>query len=426
MVMLPYQKRFITNPSRVRIIRKSRRIGLSWGVAGDCALDASRKNGRNVYYIGFDKEMSSTFIADAAHWAKAYNLVSSEVEEIVIQDEEEDIIAYRIRFASGYSVTALSSKPRNIRSKEGRFVFDEFAFHDDPEGLLKAGIAVLMWGKSQIDIISSVNGACPFFEELCTTVAQERGYYVQTTTLDDALIDGLYERICFVNERRWTEEGEFAWRAQLIKEYGRDADEELFCKADTASKSLFDPEAVDRNAVGQWERPDFRRSYLVCVDPNFGAIGEDYWVVRVLDITSIPIKVVGGYRDNQHSVLYHRKQTLKIMDDYEPVLTAVESNSGGKIVAENLQADRPDAQIETVNTGILSKRVNTDRVALLVQQDEIIYPPDWIGISEMKRFSKLERCAISGNDDEVMCLATGMAYLELALENRKDISWIAS
>jgi predicted phage terminase large subunit-like protein len=228
-VLLPYQQQFLTHPARVRCSRKSRRIGMSWAIAGDCALDAARANGRNCYYLGFDKEMSSTFIHDAAHWAKAYNLLASEVEEIVLRDEDEDIIAYRIRFASGHGITALSSKPRNIRSKEGRFIFDEFAFHDDPEGLLKAGIAVLMWGKSQIDIISSVNGNCEFFEELCGKIAQERGYYVQQTTLDDALLDGLYKRICFVNGWQWTIEAQDQWRSQLIKEYGIAADEELFC-----------------------------------------------------------------------------------------------------------------------------------------------------------------------------------------------------
>ena len=48
-------------------------------------------------------------------------------------------------------------------------------------------------------------------------------------TLDDALHDGLYRRICQVTEKPWTQEGEDAWRAELIKTYGDGADEELFC-----------------------------------------------------------------------------------------------------------------------------------------------------------------------------------------------------
>ncbi len=165
---------------------------------------------------------------DAAHWAKAYNLAASSVDEFVFEDENKDILGFRLRFASGKKIVALSSNPRNIRSRKGRLVFDEIAFHDDPQGLIKAGIALLMWG-AQIDIISSVNGECEFFEELCTKLAEERGYYVQTTTIDDALADGLYQRICFVNGQQWSADAETAWREQLLLEYGVDADEELFC-----------------------------------------------------------------------------------------------------------------------------------------------------------------------------------------------------
>ena len=33
-------------------------------------------------------------------------------------DERSDILAYRIRFASGHKIVALSSRPSNLRGKE--------------------------------------------------------------------------------------------------------------------------------------------------------------------------------------------------------------------------------------------------------------------------------------------------------------------
>ncbi|MCR2726210.1 hypothetical protein NSP06_24420, partial [Salmonella enterica] len=76
------------------------------------------------------------------------------------QDEggkTKHITAYRIRFASGFQVCALSSRPANIRGLQGHVVIDEAAFHPDVQGVLDAATALLIWG-GQITIISSHNG----------------------------------------------------------------------------------------------------------------------------------------------------------------------------------------------------------------------------------------------------------------------------
>ena len=46
---------------------------------------------------------------------------------------------------------------------------------------------------------------------------------------DQALQDGLYERICLVTRKEWSPEAEARWRADIISFYGEGADEELFC-----------------------------------------------------------------------------------------------------------------------------------------------------------------------------------------------------
>lgn len=54
-------------------------------------------------------------------------------------------------------------------------------------------------------------------------------YSVHRYDFDDALQDGLYRRICLVRGMDWSERGEQEWRAKIIRAYGDDADEELFC-----------------------------------------------------------------------------------------------------------------------------------------------------------------------------------------------------
>jgi phage FluMu gp28-like protein len=49
------------------------------------------------------------------------------------------------------------------------------------------------------------------------------------TTLDDAIADGIVKRIFMKTGQVWSEEAQAAWRAELVAQYGANADEELFC-----------------------------------------------------------------------------------------------------------------------------------------------------------------------------------------------------
>lgn len=144
-VLLPYQRRWGEDVSPVRVAEKSRRVGLSWGEAAYSALEGSRKGGQDTWYIGYNKDMAEEFILDCAFWAKHYESAAEAMEEIAIDDEGRDILAFRIRFASGARITALSSRPSNLGGKQGRVIIDEAAFHDNLGELLKAAMALLIW-----------------------------------------------------------------------------------------------------------------------------------------------------------------------------------------------------------------------------------------------------------------------------------------
>lgn len=228
---LPYQQKWSSDDSPVKWVEKSRRVGLSWGEAGEDALLAASEHGMDVFYIGYNKDMALEYIEDAAGWARHYSLAASSIEEFVFEDgsEKKGILAFRLRFASGFKIVALSSRPANLRGKQGKIVIDEAAFHDDLPGLLKAAMAMLMWG-GRVVIISTHNGEDnPFNEGINDIRAGRKPYSLHRITLDDALKQGLYKRICLRTGKEWTLEGEKKWRQDLIEFYGDDADEELFC-----------------------------------------------------------------------------------------------------------------------------------------------------------------------------------------------------
>jgi phage FluMu gp28-like protein len=89
-------------------------------------------------------------------------------------------------------------------------------------------MAVTVWGGA-IHILSTHNGADnPFNTLIEDTRAGRYSHSLHRTTLDDALADGLYRRICQVTTRPWTLDGEAQWREELIARYRPNEDEELF------------------------------------------------------------------------------------------------------------------------------------------------------------------------------------------------------
>ncbi|WP_237172075.1 hypothetical protein [Pandoraea norimbergensis] len=60
---------------------------------------------------------------------------------------------------------ALTSRPSNLRGRQGTIVIDEAAFHDQLSELLKAALAMLIWG-GRVRVISTHNGTDNAFNEL--------------------------------------------------------------------------------------------------------------------------------------------------------------------------------------------------------------------------------------------------------------------
>ncbi|WP_457647376.1 terminase large subunit domain-containing protein [Profundibacter sp.] len=239
-ILLPYQARVVSlldqTSTRALFVEKSRRIGLTWGLAAYAVLRAGRDKsagGMDVMYISFSQEMTREFVDACAMWARAFSVAAVEAEETLFPDSDKSgdrsIAAFRIRFASGFEIMALSSAPRSLRGKQGVVIIDEAAFVDDLAELQKAAMAFLMWG-GQVIVCSTHNGTENYFNQQIQDILSGRLPYEHIRIdLDDALRDGLYQRIALVTGAEWSPESEAKWRQDIIDFYGDGADEELFC-----------------------------------------------------------------------------------------------------------------------------------------------------------------------------------------------------
>lgn len=233
-VLMKHQIEALKIQAAILAVPKGRRTGITFAFSFEAVLVAgARKSagGMNVFYIGDTKEKGLEFIGYCAKFSKVIaeqqsSSVSS-IEEFLFEDVDENknsryITAYRIRFSSGYQITALSSRPANIRGLQGLVIIDEAAFHPDVQGVLDAATALLIWG-GRIIVISSHNGKSNPFNQFVIDI--ENGIYGETAevyrvTFDDAVANGLYERVCYMKGEKPTIESKKRWYTTIRNSYG--------------------------------------------------------------------------------------------------------------------------------------------------------------------------------------------------------------
>ncbi|MEY2863555.1 MAG: hypothetical protein RLY58_1262, partial [Pseudomonadota bacterium] len=230
-VMLPYQQRWIADKSQLKVIEKSRRTGITWGEAADNVLTAASDRtagGQNVYYVGYNQDMTMEYIDACAMWARAFGHAASEIGEEIWQDGDKHIKTFVIRFPqSGFRITALTSRPSNLRGRQGVVVLDEAAFHESLDELLKAALALMIWGGS-VHVISTHNGDDNPFNELVNEIRSgKRKGSIQRITFDEAVTEGLYQQVCLRRGIDHSMAEEQAWKADIYQTYGDAASEEL-------------------------------------------------------------------------------------------------------------------------------------------------------------------------------------------------------
>ena len=426
-VLLPYQQRWAADNATVKVCEKSRRIGLSWSEAADNTLYAASAAGDDVWYIGYNKDMAEEFINDCAAWAKHYQFAAGAVEESVLKDEDKDILIFRITFASGNRIVALSSRPNNLRGKQGRVIIDEAAFHDNLAELLKAALALLMWG-GQVRIISTHDGDTNPFNELVNDIrAGRKPYSLHRIDFDDALNEGLYKRICMRKKSVWSEEAQKAWRAEIVTSYGDDAQEELFCIPAQGSGTYLARTMIEgcmsdeipvirygqtdefnemseehRSSVIEAWCEDVLEPLLAGLDPNRQTVfGEDF--ARTGDLTVIlPLQETRGATwravfllELRNMPFHQQRQILFFIIDHLPKFHhgALDARGNGQYLAEVAMQKYGIEKISQVMLSEAWYRENMPKYKAAFEDKSILLPKDADVIEDHRAFKVINGVA---------------------------------
>lgn len=286
-VLLPYQQAWIADRAVLKIMEKSRRIGATWAEMADAVLDTASEGGSNYFYISATQDMAREAIEAASMWARVFNVVAGAVGEGLFDDGDDAqgnrrfIKTFEIAFPrNGRRIVALSSRPTNLRGKQGTVGIDEAAFHNDLKELLKAALAMLLWG-DRVRIWSTHDGVENAFNELIQEVrAGKRGGPAEATvhrvTFREAVGQGLYRRVCMRRGIEWTQAGEEAWVDAAYRFYGDAAAEELDAIPSASAGAYLSLALIEQRMTTAW--PDAPSGPVVVRgkwDDGFAYLPED-------------------------------------------------------------------------------------------------------------------------------------------------------
>jgi len=416
-LLLGYQQQLLHTASQhaLLVAEKSRRIGYTWAAAALAVLTAGaekKAGGMDALYLGPSLDMAREFIDTCAQWARLFGQACEAVGEVELFDDDADkaIKAYRITFASGFEILALTSRPRSLRGRQGLVIIDEAAFHDDLDEVLKAALALLMWG-GKVLVISTHDGDQNPFNLLIQDIhAGKRGGGVIRVTIEDALRDGLYRRICFVTGKEWTPEGEAAWLKSILDAYGDAAKEELYCIPRAGGgrwlpRSAFEACGSRSVPVLRWTAPEnylaepdhlraadmadwceqHLKPLLTALDRNLlSAFGMDYamesdlsviWVGQVLpDLTRRTAFVVELRQcpfDQQRQIVNH------VLDRLPRWQKAVlDAGGNGAALAQVTQTKFGVERVEALKLSLDWYRLNMPKVKSAIEGQSFVLPAD--------------------------------------------------
>jgi phage FluMu gp28-like protein len=194
---LPYQRRWIGDTSRLKIIEKSRQIGLSLAAAyrlvrehscGSCRFDG--------WVSSRDEIQAKLFLEDCKKFSKILHIAAQDLGWGIIADGRKSGVI-SLQLANGRAIHSLSSSPDAHAGKRGTRVLDEFALHLNPKLLYAVAYPGITW-VGQLEIISTHRGSDNFFYKLIKDITENgnpKRFSHHRVTLQDALEQGFLRKL---------------------------------------------------------------------------------------------------------------------------------------------------------------------------------------------------------------------------------------
>lgn len=192
--MLPYQDRWIKDPAIMKLMEKSRRIGISYGSSyEDVRYHAQAESRLQTWVSSRDELTARQYVRDCMGFGKVLHLAALQCGETVLYDDKgQQHTAQTIPFPNGTVLNSLSSNPDAFAGRGGRVKLDEFALRKDPGMVYAIAGPTIDWGGT-LAIISTHRGSKNYFNTLIREIKEKgnpKRFSYHRVSLQDALDQG--------------------------------------------------------------------------------------------------------------------------------------------------------------------------------------------------------------------------------------------
>jgi len=380
-----------------------------------------------LHYIIFNDNVNIGILANKASTSRELLSRLQLAYENLPRWMQHGILAWNkgnVELENGSKILAASTSSSAVRGMSFNIIFlDEFAFVPNhiAEQFFSSVYPTISSGKStKVIIISTPNGMNMFYKLWHDA---ERGKNEYTTT-----------------EVHWSQVPgrDAAWKEQTIKntserQFTQEFECEFLGSVDTliaASKlrtMVYEDPLERRNGLDVYEQPLPDHEYVMTVDVSRG-VSNDYSAFVVVDITTIPYRVVAKYKNNMIKPLLFPNIIDPVARSYNKAYVLCEVNDIGGQVADIMQFDMEYENLlmcamrgragQIVGQGFSHKsqlgikmtstvkKTGCSNLKALIEDDKLLIN-DYDIIAEMTTFIQKKQSfeAEEGcNDDLAMCL----------------------
>jgi phage FluMu gp28-like protein len=193
--LLPFQRKWIIDDSRLKIAVKARQIGWTWATAYSLVRRKVVKGASgDVWISSRDETQAKLFLEDCRRFAEVLDLGARTFRTPLLEPNRS---AYTLQFTNGARIHSLTSSADAQAGKRGDRVLDEFALHPDPRKLYGIAYPGITWG-GRLEIFSTHRGSDNYFNTLIKEAQHDgnpKGFSVHRVTLQDALDQGFLYKL---------------------------------------------------------------------------------------------------------------------------------------------------------------------------------------------------------------------------------------
>ena len=309
---LPYQQRWINDNSRLKIIEKSRQIGISMATAYRLVREHAQCGCHyDAWIASRDEVQAKLFLEDCKKFSQLLHVAAQSIgQEVFAPNKRNGSLS--LCFSNGHAIHSLSSNPDAQAGKCGTRVLDEFALHSDPHELYAIAYPGITWG-GQLEIISTHRGSNNFFNKIIQDIiynGNPKHFSYHRVTLQDALDQGLLKKLKHKaledDPIQSMDEGDYFDSVRRSCPDYETFQQEYMCEPYDDQSVFLSSELIDQAENGHYFIPDDSDIYIG-VDIGRVADRTAIWVIAVvgqLFVTRDVIVLEGKSFSKQEAVLY--------------------------------------------------------------------------------------------------------------------------